>query len=207
MILPNEHFWKVFKETPGALSCSEAIAIMNITPMVKDSSFLELGTFRGKSAMAALHGLKNGSFDLVDPEFENESTCEQVLKNIGKTNNVAINLINGYSTDIIPNYNSLNYVFVDSGSHQDGLPMSEVKLLEDRLMKDGIIAFHDLFSQFHEVEDAYRYLLGTGKYEEIPINWNEINAYVIENNLEAGNNSWHHTELATPNFLGALKRI
>jgi len=206
MITGNDNFWETLKKTNGALSCSEAIAIMNIAAQVNGSSFLELGTYRGKSALAALQGLKNGSFDLVDPEFSDEKVCEEVANTIGKTNNVRVNIINGYSTDLISNYNHLDYVFVDSGSHQDGLPMQEVKLLEDRMVQGGIIAFHDWNSQFSEVMEASDYLVSTGKYEYIPINWDEINHYVGENNLNEGNLSWHHPEIEFPNFVGAVRR-
>jgi hypothetical protein len=111
-----------------------------------------------------------------------------------------------YSTEVIGWYEELAYVMVDSGSHGDGLPMQEVKMLEDRIISGGVILFHDFRSQFSEVEQAYDYLLSTGKYEEIIIDWNPINQYVIEKNLEEGNQTWHHTELESPNFLGALKR-
>lgn len=207
MITPTSEFWKVFKETNGALSCTEAVAIMNIASQAPESSYLELGTFRGKSALSALVSLKNGSFDLVEPEFIDENICNEVLTTIGKTNYVAVNLISDYSTNIIKNYNHLCYVFVDSGSHQYGLPMQEVKLLEDRMVQGGIIAFHDAFSQFNEVTEAYEYLISTGKYSPIDINWNEIIEYVNANDLETNNLSWHHPELKNPCFVGAVKRI
>lgn len=206
MITPTPEFWKIFKETNGALSCTEAIAIMNIAAQAPESSYLELGTYMGKSALSALYTLKNGSFDLVEPEFVDENICNEVLMTVGKTNNVSINLIPDYSTNIIERYNHLCYVFVDSGSHQDGLPMEEVKLLEDRMIQGGIIAFHDYLSQFVEVHQAYDYLVSTGKYEPIPINWQEIIDYVNANNLEEGNNSWHHTEIRNPCFVGAVRR-
>jgi len=70
------------------------------------------------------------------------------------------------------------------------------------------IAAHDYKNQFTEVEGAYDYLVGTGKYEPIHINWQEIFDYVAEHNLEEGNNSWHlYPELPhPPNFVGALRR-
>lgn len=84
--------------------------------------------------------------------------------------------------------------------------MKEVLALEDRMVEGGIIAFHDFRAQFLQVNEAYDYLLGTGKYEEIKIDWNEIVSYVNENELEVGNISWHHQELQNPCFVGALRR-
>lgn len=207
MILPTKEFIEVFKKTNGALSVCESIAIMNIAAQAPEGLYMELGTHRGKSAMSALIGLKNEVFFAVDPMYEDEDISyeiEDVLLQINGT--VAIEMISDISVNAIQKYDEYAYVFVDSGSHQDGLPLMEVKLLEDRMVQGGIIAFHDFRSQFIEVEAAYMYLLGTGKYEEIDINWREIIEYVKENDLEKGNLSWHHNELEFPCFVGALKR-
>ena len=207
MILPSKEFWEVFKRTPGALSCTEAIAIMNIAAQVPESSYLELGTYRGKSAMSALVSLKNGSFDLVDPEFSDQLQVSDEVMKMASGGNIAINIIKAYSTDIIENYNHLSYVFVDSGSHQDGLPMKEVILLENRVASGGIVAFHDFKNQFREPAEAAEYLVNTGKYEWVDIQWDSIIHYVKENNLEEGNDSWHiYEDRPFPNFVGAIKR-
>lgn len=216
MITPTKEFLEVFKKTEGALSVAESIAIMNIAAQAPEGIYIEFGTFKGKSAMSALVALKEGVFYLVDPIFSDYdkegSVIDYIYCNIDKLPEtfkvgvlfepeISLNVLN---KEIPYKY---SYVFVDSGSHGDGLPMEEVVLLEDKIEQGGVIAFHDFRSQFVEVELAYNYLLSTGKYEEIPINWNEIIAYVNDNNLEEGNVSWHHTEMKNPNFVGALKRI
>lgn len=213
MITPNEHFWKVFKETPGALSCAEALAIMNVAAEAPEGFRIEFGTYKGKSAMSAMQVMKSGtSFYLVEPEFSNIDFAAETVKNIfssfDSVSGIEVPLITDFSINVISNYNGYSYCFVDSGSHQDGLPMQEVKLLEDRLAQSGIIAFHDYKNQFTEVEQAYDYLVSTGKYEPIHINWQEIFDYVAEHNLEEGNNSWHqYPELPhPPNFVGALRK-
>jgi hypothetical protein len=210
MILPSKQFWQLFKKTSGALSCCEAIAITNIAAQTPpgEGIFLEVGTYHGKSAMAAAYGLPQGYFHLVDPIFDDRSLAENVQTVVLDIGNdlLGVGAINSTSLDEIPKESNYRYVFVDSGSHGDGLPMAEVKLLEDRMAPGGIVAFHDLFSQFVEVEQAYNYLLSTGKYEPISINWEEIKNHVRENNIEQGNDSWHHTEMDFPCFVGALKR-
>lgn len=209
MITTHKEFWEVFKKTNGALSCCEAIAIIKISEEAPEGLFLECGTHKGKSALAACEGLQNGTFYLLDPIFEDKSIEDEVIDTVGDFadwGNIELILDSSYSTDFISKHNNYCYVFVDSGSHQDGLPMMEVKLLEDRVVQGGIIAFHDFRSQFVEVEQAYNYLLGTGKYEEIKIDWDAIVNYARENDLEKGNNSWHHNELDFPCFVGALKR-
>lgn len=209
MIIPAQEFWKVFKETNGALSCAESISIMNIASQAPIGNFLEMGTFMGKSAMSAVVGLKHGEFVLLEPSFSEpgfELNSEGIKKAIG-SKDIIIRPLSEYSTEYLQNSGEMySYVFSDAGSHQDGLPLAEVKLLEDRIIEGGIIAFHDFRSQFIEVEEAYNYLIGTGKYEPIEINWQEITQYVDENNLEENNTSWHHTELKNPCFVGAVRR-
>ncbi len=217
MITGTPEFWKIFKETNGALSCSEAIAIMNIAEQAPQGMYLELGTYRGKSALSAVIGLKKGWFGLVDPEFKDEEWRDEVAIKVSlcadnnnhheKMIELYIETLDDYSTNILGRLKTdFAYVFVDSGSHQDGLPMQEVKLLEDRMVQGGIIAFHDWDSQFVEVKQASDYLVSTGKYAYLGINWEQIVKYVDENNLEEGNTSWHHNELKNPCFLGAVIR-
>jgi predicted O-methyltransferase YrrM len=210
MITPTKEFWEVFKETNGALSCCEAIAIMNLAaqaPNGLNGIFFEAGTYHGKSAMAASVGLPAGMFHLVDPIFEDQKLADTVSKTVYHMgdNLAGVVATNGSSIDEILKHDRYCYVFIDSGDHQE-LPMAEVKLIEDRVVQNGIVAFHDFNSQFLQVRDAYDYLLSTGKYEEVQIEWQQIVDYVGENNLEKGNTSWHHNELEFPCFVGALKR-
>jgi len=209
MKLPDQSFWKLFKGTHGALSTTESIAIFNIAHLAPEGIYLELGTYRGKSAISAALGFKKGVFYLVDPIFSDSSTAKNVKKMISQVsdNKVKAVTVNAYSTRVIQNYNDISYAFVDSGCHDNGLPMQEVKMLENRIIKDGIIAFHDFGNEFTEVADAYNYLLGTGKFEIVNISWDQIFNYVRENNLEENNNSWHQRgNEEFPKFVGALKR-
>ena len=221
--IPTASFIEKFKSVNGALSVCESIAIFNLAKQVPEkrpdgfqAQFCELGTYKGKSAISAAIGLPDGNFTLVDPEFSDEKWRTEVytlFKNIFDIK-VRISCCEMFSIDFIPTIDKqefppvreYSYVFVDSGSHQGGLPMQEVKLLEDRMVKGGIIAFHDWNSQFVEVKEASDYLVGTGKYEYIPIDWEAIVKYVSENDLEKGNQSWHHTEMDFPCFVGAVRR-
>lgn len=210
MKVPDLNFWEPFKKASGAFSAAEAIALHNICLEAPNGLYLELGTHKGKSTMAAVSALKDGFFSLVDPIFEDEEIIREVVSNVSRVNknSVQLNFIINYSTNVIQNYENLSYVFVDSGSHGDGLPMEEVKMLEDRVKLGGIIAFHDIFSQFTEVTEAYEYLIGTDKYDVVQIDWHPILEYVKDNALDIGNNSWHqYPELPhSPNFVGALRR-
>lgn len=211
MLKGTAEFWEVFKATNGALSTAEALAIMNIAAQAPQGNYIELGTHKGKSALSAAVSLKEGEFILVDPIFDEApeifhpiTIAWRELKFISEPvyspNKSIIELEEGDVTDFA-------YCFVDSGLH-DEMVMEEAKLLEDMIISKGIIAFHDYLNQFTAVERAYDYLLSTGKYEKIEINWQEIFDYVAEHNLEEGNNSWHqYPQLPhPPNFVGALRR-
>lgn len=223
LVIPPDGFWEVFRKTNGALSCAEAISIMNLSALapsktffgVESSLWIEMGTHKGKSAMAALCGAGKCEtrFILLEPEFSNKEWRDETVESIVNVCrphgiNAILKSLPEYSTDYLESTDEkYSYVFIDSGSHQDGLPMREARLLEDRIVPKGIIAWHDFNSQFHEVREAYEWMLSTGKYEEVPINWGEIVEYAEANNLEDGtNNTWHHTELKHPCFVGALRR-
>jgi predicted O-methyltransferase YrrM len=185
----------------------EFIAIYNIALQAPEGLYLELGSHKGKSGMSAMLGLKAGLFYLVDPIFEDTNLAEDVSKLVSGVNDkVVVVMVNDYSTNVIEKHTQYSYVFVDSGTHDNGLPMQEVKMLEDRMKPGGIICFHDYQSQFVEVHQAYDYLVSTGKYEPIGINWHEIIDYVGARDLEKGNESWHHQEMEFPNFVGAVRR-
>lgn len=207
--IPAHSFIDKFKETPGALSVTESIAIFNVAKQAPQGVYLELGSHKGKSGMSALLALADGMFAAVDPIFEESKVLIQTANTLAEfaDDSVDIHMIVGLSENVIPRYDNLSFVFLDTGSHGDGLPMREVKLLEDRIIQGGVLCFHDYKNQFVEVEGAYNYLLSTGKYEAIEIDWPSIINYVRDNNLEDGNNSWHiYEENPYPNFVGALKR-
>ena len=207
--IPSSSFIEKFKSTQGAFSVCESIALFNIVKEAPSGEYLELGSHKGKSGMSAALGLKEGTFHLVEPIFEDTELTSQVVKTVKEfaDKNLAIVTYPYYSTDIIPLFNNLSFVFIDSGIHDD-LVMVEVKMLEDRVIQGGIIAVHDYKNQFTAVERAYNYLLSTGKYEKIEIDWPAIFSYVRENNLEEGNVSWHERGSEEfPKFVGALKKI
>ncbi len=209
MKYPNDQFWKVFKETNGAFSTAEAIALYNICLEAPSGTYLELGTHKGKSTLAASLALKNGTFYLVDPIFTDDKICAEIAELFYKfpCSHIDKKILALYSTEVIPQFENLAYCFVDSGDHGEELVSAEVKLLEDRIMSGGVLAFHDYQNQFTAVERWYDYLVRTGKYEPIAIDWPQIFDYVRENNLEEVNNSWHERGSEEfPKFVGALKR-
>lgn len=211
--IPISGYIELFKKTTGAFSVAEMIALANVCKEVPEGVFCELGTHRSKSTVASIYGLPNkGTYFLIEPEFKDDEWYKWTELNVKVANKavgkkIKFELLATYSTEFISIQPSFSYVFVNSGVHDD-LVMEEVKMLEDKMIPQGIIAFHDFKNQFTAVERAYNYLLSTGKYEVVFIDWPAILKYVTENNLEEGNNSWHlYPELGhPPNFVGALRR-
>jgi hypothetical protein len=213
---PPLEFWGLFKKTRGAFSTAEALALYNIVSDIKydgvgdwDERYIELGSHMGKSSQAIAAAMKRHSvFYMVEPEFKDLIWKYGTVERVNAVNSsVTVIAIADYSMEVLPNLDKLTFAFVDSGVHDD-MVMQEVKLLEDRIIRNGGIAFHDYLNQFTAVERAYNYLLSTGKYEPIKINWEDIFEYVKWHNLEDANDSWHqYPELPhPPNFIGALKR-
>lgn len=233
MIHPSNVFLEDFKRTNGAISVCESIAIMNVASEAPSGLYLDLGSHCGKAAMSASYGLSSGVFLLVDPIFDLSNVeawshsiqgkpennpwgyanspmfSTEVAMRVGRhgRNRISVATIGSYSELEIQHHSSISYCFIDSDDHGGGLPLREVKMLEDRMVLGGVIAFHDFLNQYIEPKEAYDYLISTGKYQEIPINWGEIIFYVKDNNLEYGNNSWHMPDNPYPNFVGALKKI
>lgn len=207
MILPSKEFMSEFKETIGAFSTAEAIALYNIVLSCEQGIFLELGSHKGKSSMVIASAMPTvSSLVLVEPEFQNKEWSQEVISNVSKyTKNSVIGMAS-FSLNVIPLYNELSFCFVDSGLHDD-MVLEEVKLLEDRILPNGVIALHDFLNQFTAVERAYNYLVSTGKYEPITIDWNPIFDYVRATDLEANNVSWHESgSMEFPCFVGAVRR-
>lgn len=208
---PPISFWADFTNICGAFSCCEAVALYDIVSNIEQGDFIELGSHKGRSSICIAAAMPNVSrLILVEPEFINKEWEEGVLSQVSKWM-PKNNSLQGYaagSLDILPLFNEISFCFVDSGTHSDSLVMNESKMLEDRIISGGIIAYHDKGSQFTKVDEAYNYLLSTGKYEEIIIDWNSVFEYVKENGLEDGELSWHkYPELPhPPNFIGALRK-
>lgn len=232
MNFPTKEFFEEFKKTPGAISVCEAIAIYWLGSQSPEGGYyVEVGSNAGKASMAASHGINRSDvFFMVDPIYnlQNREAFEhsvqgtpenipwgyvfepdfndKVRNRISSVSKMLASLQGDYSTNVFKAHNEYSYVFIDSDDHQEELVMEEVTLLEDKMIPGGIIAFHDFRNQYYGPFAGYTYLLETGKFEPVNIPWDEIRAYVSENNLEEGNNSWHMPGVDLPCFVGAVKR-
>lgn len=202
-----------FKNTFGAMSIAEGIALYNICLQApKYGNWVELGSHKGRSSIMIASCInKDIQFHLVEPEFKSIEWSNDVADRLDIFNeDKNIELWANYSTDVLPKFDEMSFLFVDSGNHGEEIVQSEKSLYIDKIVSGGIIAFHDYGekSQFTAVKKAYDELVSTGNYEPILINWDEIFEYVKVNNLKDGELSWHvYPELPhPPNFVGALRR-
>jgi len=231
--LPTKEFIDLFKETPGAFSVCESIALMNICAQVIPGNYIEAGSNAGKSGMSAAHGLPKGKFYMIDPIYDltnleawehtiqghpdnlpwgyaaakgfKDKVKERILFASGKK--VEPVLLGSYSEKEIPLHGDYTYAFIDSDNHQMERVLAEINLLNPLMKSGAIIAFHDFGNQYISPREVHAQMISTGEWENISINWKEIFDYVRENNLEEGNNSWHEKGSEEfPKFVGALRR-
>lgn len=209
---PPVKFWEYFKNTNGAMSSAEAIFMYNTCLMVKDiGNWVEMGTAYGKSAIVSLMAWidrEEHLFVMLEP---NENIIKEAQENIvsfkkefgGK---IICPIVQEYSTGYLDRENGFSYIMWDTGSHGQELVSLEKPLIDKKIISGGILIMHDINSQFTACTNAYKELIFSGKYEPIEFSWKEIFDYVIENNLEEGNKSWHlYPKLNhPPNFIGAV---
>lgn len=213
MKAPSFELIKKFVSTYGAMSVAEGIALYNVCLQAPDyGNWIELGSHKGRSSIMIASNINNKiNLTLVEPEFSSISWANEVHDKLEEFNkNRNITFFANYSTEVLPDFEEISFLFVDSGNHGEQIVQSEKPLYEDKIISGGIIAFHDYGekSQFTAVKKCYEELVATGKYEPIEINWDEIFEYVKENDLKDGAFSWHiYPELPhPPNFIGALRR-
>lgn len=214
---PPINFWDHFNNTVGAMSTAEAIFMYNACLEVPNEGvWVEMGCHKAKSTLVSLMAWCKRDFHefyLLEPEFNNTEFIVSVNNSVSKfrkefgSETLCLKRAE-YSTDFLPKHERYGYIMWDTGSHSHELVSQEKPLLEDKIIKDGILVMHDINSQFIACTEAYNDLINSGKYEPLLFDWKEIFYYVKENNLEEGNQSWHlYPELPhPPNFIGALKR-
>ena len=207
----NSTTLSLFKSTPGAMSVCEGEALLRLAASAPAGACVECGTHSGKSAIAIAAGLNREQvLNLIDPDFKVPEHQITAAVWAASSEKVVAVLYQGTSEERMPPLRKFcgdfAFVFLDSGDHSYELCRAECDIVAPRMVKGGIIAFHDLDSQFKGVRQCYDELLATGEFEEVKIPWDDILKEVILGRLEDGNQTYHHAELANPMFLGALRR-
>lgn len=225
-------FVEGFKKIPGAISVTEAMAIVETTRFhLKVGGYaLDLGSNAGKSSLAggfgiSLSGAENEGFLLVDliydpvgkwkeqyaytadPEFRFKvhQRATRYLKSPGA-------LFGEFSVKFMDrlleqNHPFFHYVFIDTGEHIFEEVNAEMERVEKLTCPGGLVFLHDYKNQFHGVEQAAKIFIGKGTFEEIPIDWNHCRNLALMFGGEQGNDSWHMPGQDFPNYVGCLRRL
>lgn len=112
----------------------------------------------------------------------------QVWHNL--VSNLKVNLFAYSSLQFLEKYEGpFSYAFIDTDDHQEELVLAEVKALADKMAEGALVLLHD-YGNYRGPIRAGQYLLNTGLYEEIKIDWRPVSNFVKERNLDEGNDSW-----------------
>ena len=201
----------LFKSTPGAMSVCEGLALSRLAyesgGFRNEGIYIESGSHSGKSTVAIASALyEECELHMIDPDFKRPPS--DILGDLKSASESTFIFHIAPSVEALPRISGdFAFVFLDSGDHSYELCRAECNIVAPRMVKGGIIAFHDLNSQFKGVRQCYDELLATGEFEEVKIPWDDILKEVILGRLEDGNQTYHHTELANPMFLGALRKL
>ncbi len=175
----------LFKSTPGAMSCAEGLALSRLTASAPTGIYIESGSHSGKSTVAIASALHRGcELHMIDPDFKRPTAA--ILGDLQSASEATFIFHIAPSVEALPRISGdFAFVFLDSGDHSYELCRAECDIVAPRMVKGGIIAFHDFRSQFIGVERCYNELLATGAFEEVVIPWKDIEAEVVAGNLEA----------------------
>lgn len=75
------------------------------------------------------------------------------------------------------------------------------------MLPGGLVFYHDFKNQYKGPRRAYKYLVSTGKYEAVPIDWGFAEKIAKEYQLEENNDSWHMPGVEFPAFIGCARRL
>ena len=203
----NTTTMSLFKSTPGACSTAEGLALHRLAESAPTGIYIESGSHSGKSTVAIASALHRGcELHMIDPDFKRSPS--DILDDLQSVSEATFIFHIAPSVEALPRITGdFAFVFLDSGDHSYELCRAECDIVAPRMVQGGIIAFHDLDSQFKGVRQCYDELLATGEFEKVKIPWDDILKEVILGRLEDGNQTYHHTELANPMFLGALRKL
>jgi len=231
-LLPLINF---FKTLPGAISVTEAIALYRTIQTCLDTKrkerehFIDFGSYAGKSSLIAITALscsyRSGMFIMIEPAYDPIGPYRMTGPSFAPDNYLDIIrkrvcsfspplivpcLCGSTSERAVKEFLlglEISYAFIDSGEHSEESIAIEVDYLKNTLLPGGLIVFHDFGNQYKAPAEAAAKLVASGKFEAIHIDWEPIFAFVDENELEEGNDSWHWTDHSHPNFIGAVRKL
>ena len=145
----------------GWLTSAEATGLFQIAErLLKNSTVLEIGSWKGKSTWCISQGLKKGTLHCIDPFnaageegskeiYEktkgNNSLLEQFQNNMkGISEKVKITTHKGYSSDFVDAIPNIDFLFIDGDHSIEGCRFN-YENFENEVKVGGFLAFHDYY--------------------------------------------------------------
>ena len=145
----------------GWLTSAEAMGLFQIAEILpKNSTVLEIGSWKGKSTWCISQGLKKGTIHCIDPFnaageegskeiYEktkgNNSLLEQFQNNMkGISKKVKITTHKGYSSDFVDTILNIDFLFIDGDHSVEGCRF-DYENFENEVKVGGFLAFHDYY--------------------------------------------------------------
>ncbi len=164
-----EHNWYTDRRNPdvGFASRDEASILYNAALLVRGRACLEIGCWRGWSAVHLALGCgpdTSGTLDVIDPIFENPDFARSVRACCEATGvSSRVTLHTGLSPEMVDSLAAANgrrwaLVFID-GDHEGDAPRRDAEAAIRHAADTCIVLFHDLASPFvaaglHAMRDA-----------------------------------------------------
>ncbi|MDJ0647631.1 MAG: class I SAM-dependent methyltransferase [Xenococcaceae cyanobacterium MO_188.B19] len=150
-----------YNQIEGFLSQKEAIALYKIASILpKNSTIVEIGSWKGKSTYCLAKGIKSGKVIAIDPFDASGDDTSAIIYNQqrGKTsllqqfklNMIKLDVIHkieiyqGYSQDFVGSISAIDFLFIDGDHSIEGCSQDFLNY-SDQIKVGGYIAFHDYY--------------------------------------------------------------
>ncbi|MFH1308286.1 MAG: class I SAM-dependent methyltransferase [archaeon] len=139
----------------GWLNNNEAELLFNLAKNVKNGVIVEIGSYKGKSALALGRGAKVKVYT-VDCD---KSNLKELNDNIKKAKLKNIISISKYSKEAAESFNDkIGMLFID-GNHSYESISEDFLSWKDKVISGGIIAFHDVHYSWNDVTKFVREII------------------------------------------------
>lgn len=164
---PFEEAWTKASVIDGWLAKDEAEALYHHAALAPDGRIVEVGSYRGKSAVLLAH--LGGSVICVDPLIPCKDKENNMVITENDANIFALNIqpypiiwLQEKSTDAAKKISpTVAFLYID-GSHIEPHPKNDFEAFEPKLIPGARVAFHD-YGSFPGVSKAIIELVDSGK--------------------------------------------
>jgi predicted O-methyltransferase YrrM len=148
-----------YRDIEGWLSEKEAVGLYDVSSKLgRQSTIVEIGSWKGKSTYCLAMGLKNGKIFAIDPfnaqgEPGSKEIYEQTkgatplvdqFQNTFKENGLSqkVQAMVGYSNKFVDQFPAIDFLFIDGDHSIEGCDFDYTNYAH-KVKKGGYLAFHD----------------------------------------------------------------